>query len=222
MIYIFIIIDLILFWFFGIIVGSIGIAITILYVYLFATGIFGRIEFFKSTFFEGIAFLKDYNCPYSKLGQAFNEALQIINEMKLKEKGKEYSIIGIYYDKPGKSDTMRCSIGIYQKNSISQEKPQKELEELCISKGYNYCELPNQSSLFCSWKYSNKLSMFYGIYKFNKELKENLNNPEFKKNFKLNDKGFNYVIEVYENDSNIKFYVPLIDEEKFFFYKKDK
>ena len=93
-------VDFLIFKYIGVIFGVIGLLIIIFRV-LKMFGFFRNPSFFKGSFCEGIAFLKDYQGPYYKNRKAFEDALNLIKTFKLNEPkdGKEkYVIIGIYYD----------------------------------------------------------------------------------------------------------------------------
>ena len=64
--------------------------------------------------------------------------------------------------------------------------------------------------------------MLTGIQKFNSTLKKNLNNPDFKRTYRIKDGDCKIVVELYETDTNIAFYIPLMNVDKFKLYKKDK
>ena len=211
--------DLFLFKFFGFWIGLIGMVIVVFRV-LSILGITRYPSFYKANFADGVAFLKDYQGPLSKNKTAFQEALNLIKSFNL----KDYVIIGIYFDKPGEveKEKMRYSIGIFKKNKGFPEKPSKELERYCNSKNYNYVELPEASSLFSSWEYSNFFSMMIGIEKFNSSLKKNLQDDDFKRTYRIKDGSCKVIIELYETDSMIHFYIPLLNADKFLVYKKDK
>ena len=209
------VVDILIFRYIGVIFGIIGLLIIVLRV-LKMFGFFRSPSFFKGAFCEGIAFLKDYQGPFYKNRNAFKEALNLINTFKLNEakEGKDkFSIIGIYYDKPGEVEDskLRYSVGIYQKNKGFPEKPSRELEAFCNSNGYYYAELPNTSALYSSWEYTNSIAMLTGITKFNYSLKQNLKNPDFKRTYRIKDGDCKVVIELYETDSSIAFYIPLMN-----------
>ena len=219
-------VDILIFRYIGVTFGVIGLLI-ISYRVLKLFGFFRNPSFFKGSFCEGIAFLKDYQGPYFKNRKAFEDALNLIKTFKLNEPkdGKEkYVVIGIYYDKPGEVEEskLRYSVGIYQKNKGFPEKPPRELETFCNSNDYYYAELPNASSLYSSWEYSNVFAMITGITKFNSGLKKNLNNPDFKRTYRIKDSDCKIIVELYETDSTIAFYAPLLNVDKFKLYKKDK
>ena len=132
------------FWF-----GMIGLPI-IIYKILNIFGITRRLTIFRGPFFKGTVFIKDYQGPFSKSKEAFQEASNLIRTFKL----KDYILIGIYYDKPGdvEESKLRYSIGIYRKNL---DKPTDELESYCKSKGFYFAELPDTTSLYTTWEYFN-------------------------------------------------------------------
>ena len=219
-------VDFLVFKYIGVLFGVI-VLLFIVYKVLKMFGFFRNPSFFRGSFCEGIAFLKDYQGPYYKNRKAFEDASNLIKTFKLNEPGEgkeKYAIIGIYYDKPGEVEDskLRYSVGIYQKNKGFPEKPPRELEAYCNSNGYYYEELPNASSLYSSWEYSNFFAMITGITKFNSSLKNNLNSPDFKRIYRLKDNDCKIIVELYENDSTIAFYAPVLNVDKFKLYKKDK
>ena len=64
--------------------------------------------------------------------------------------------------------------------------------------------------------------MKIGINKFYNELKKNLSDSVFKRTYKINENNSKIIIELYENNSMISFYLPLFNVDKFHVYKKDK
>ena len=64
--------------------------------------------------------------------------------------------------------------------------------------------------------------MMLGISKFNFGLKQKLNDPDFKKTFRIKDTDCKIIVELYDNNSSIKFFAPLTNVEQFQLYKKDK
>jgi hypothetical protein len=224
---IFILVDYFLFKTFGFLFGMIGVGITVARI-LYILGFFRKPSIFRGAICDGIAFLKDYQGPIYKNGAAFEEALKIIKTFKLdqvKEGEEKYCVIGVYYDKPGEVEEskLRYSIGIYQKNKGFPSKPPEELQRYCESNNYNYTEIPNTTALYSHWQYSTYFTMMNGIKKFNVELKKCLNDASFRKTYRLKpETKCNIILELYETDSNIAFYTPILNEEKFRFYKKDK
>ena len=209
-------IDVLLFYKFGFLAGIIGLPI-IIWRILLIFGITKKITFFKGPFIKGTVFLKDYQGSYYKSKPAFEEANNIIKSFNL----QNYSIIGVYYDKPGETDEskLRYSIGIYKKNL---DKPDSSLESYCNSKDYYYAELPDSNCLYSSWDYSNLFAMMLGISKFNFGLKQKLKDADFKKTFRIKDTDCKIIVELYDNNSSIKFFAPLTNVEQFQLYKKDK
>ena len=209
-------IDILLFYKFGFWPGIIGLPF-IIWKILDIFGITRKITFSRGTFTTGMVFLKDYQGPYFKNKEAFAEAANLIKSFKL----KDYIIIGIYYDKPGEVDEskLRYSIGIYKKKI---DKPDTSLERFCNSKDFYYAELPEAASIYSSWDYSNSFTMMMGISKFKYGLEQKLQDPDFKKTFKLKDTDCKIIIELYETNSSIQFYAPFSKVDKFKLYKKDK
>ena len=203
--------------------GMFGLVI-IIYQILRILGYFRSPEISKASFCEGIAFLKDYQGTYSNSGTAFQEVSNIIKTFKLDEGKVKYVPIGIYYDKPGVTEEskLRYSIGIYQRNLGFAENPPKELESYCKNKGYYFAELPNASSMYASWEYVNIFALIKGIRKFFIGLESKLNDESFLRTYRIK-KGTKCetVVEVYEYESKIAFYAPLLNVEKFNFYKLD-
>ncbi len=133
--------------------------------------------------------------------------------------------MGIYYDKPGEvqDSKLRYSIGIFKKNKEGEkDDPPERLEMYCNTNNYYLADLPNTKSLTSEWNYSNAFTMMIGITKFNMELKKELKNEEFKKLYGMKDGDGKIVVELYETDSNIKFFIPLENINSFSLYKKDK
>ena len=209
-------IDILLFYKFGFWPGIIGLPF-IIWKILDIFGITRKITFSRGTFTTGMVFLKDYQGPYFKNKEAFAEAANLIKSFKL----KDYIIIGIYYDRPGEVDEskLRYSIGIYKKNL---DKPDSSLESYCNSKDYYYAELPDSNCLYSSWDYSNLFAMMLGISKFNFGLKQKLKDADFKKTFRIKDTDCKIIVELYDNNSSIRFFAPLTNVEQFQLYKKDK
>ena len=218
--------DFILFHFLGTIVGIIGLTLTIIY----ALNVFGFLRspsMFRGSFVEGTAFLKDYQGSYSNNRAAFEEAEKIIKTFKLnEEKDKyKYGLIGIFYDRPGEVEEskLRCSIGIYKRNQGFPEKPPRELESYCTENNYYYAELPTATSLYGEWKYPTFFTLTMGIKKFYAKLKESIKDTSFLRNYRLNSNmKFDIIIQLYESDSKVSFYVPYFNVDKFRLFKGDK
>ena len=195
---------------------------------LYILGFLRSPTIFRGSFVEGIVFLKDYQGSYNKNMAAFEEAAKIIKTFKLdqEEKGKQkFGLIGIYYDRPGEVEEskLRCSIGIYQRNIGFPEKPSRELESYCNENNYYYAELPSASSIYGEWKYPTFFTLTLGIKKFFSKLKKSINDASFLKSYRLNSNmKFDIIIEVYESDSKVSFYVPYFNVDKFRLYKSDK
>ena len=73
------------------------------------------------------------------------------------------------------------------------------------------------------WDYFNHYTMMIGVHKFYKLLDLKIRDDNFKKTFNIDENKTKISIEVYENfNSNISFYVPLINTENFMVFKKNK
>ena len=151
--------------------------------------------------------------------EAYKEALNLITTFKL----KEFLLIGIFYDKPGEvpEDKLRSSIGIFRRNVGFPDPVPKEFEEYCKNNDYYSAELPMTSCLYSSWDYSNFFTMMVGISKFGKILKQSLEDVLFKKTFKIKENP-KIIIELYVSESKMEFWVPTVNENKFFIYKKEE
>ena len=198
-------------------VVPLGIAI---YKTLSILGIIRKCGFYRGSFVEGVAFTKDYIGSYSNNKAAFEEAARLIRNFKL----KDYIIIAIYFDEPGKDDkNMKYSVGVYRKNVGFPEKPPEEFERYCNENGYNMTELPNATSLYSSWEYHSFYTLMIGIQKFYATLKNNLNDDNFKRAYKIRDATqIKTFIELYESKTLVSFHVPLLFADKFNVFKKDK
>ena len=194
-----------------------GIAI---YKTLSILGLIRKCGFFRGSFVEGVVFTKDYIGPYSNNQIAFQEALRLIRNFKL----KDYVIIAIYYDLPENDDkNLKYSVGVYRKNVGFPEKPPAEFERYCNENGYNQTELPNATSLYSSWEFHSFYTLKIGIKKFYDSLKQNLNDDNFKRAYKIRDASLlKTCIELYESESLVSFHVPLLFADKFNVFKKDK
>ena len=186
--------------------------------------IFGKTRtptLFLGSFQQGLSYTKDYFGSYTQHQGAFEEARKLIKKYNL----KDFVLIALYYDKPGSMDDnkLRSSIGIYKRSRWSPEKMSEEFEKYCEQNGYNKSELSDTSSLCCIWDYFNYNTMMIGIQKFYKLLDLKIRDDNFKKTFNIDENKTKISIEVYENiDSNIIFYVPLINTENFMVFKKNK
>lgn len=208
---------------FGLYYGLFGLVI-IIYQILRILGFFRHPQISKASFCEGISFLKDYQGSYKNCGAGIEEALKIIKTFKLDEIKVKYVVIGIFYDNPEtvEESKLRYSIGIYQRNLGFAENPPRELESYCKDNNYYFAELPNANSIYGSWEYSNSFALMKGIDKFYSGLKTKLNDDSFLKTYRVK-KGTKCetIVEVYEFDSKIAFYAPLLNVDKFNLYKKD-
>ena len=210
--------DIIIFKFIGFYPGLIFLGI-LAYMFLKKLGFIRKPGIFRGNFPEGIVFLKDYQGSYGQSFIAHKEASNIIQTFKL----KDYSVIGLYYDKQGEVEDskLRYSYGIYKMNKGFPEKPDGDLENYCKSNNYFYHEVPNSSSLYSFWEYSNPFTMLLGIRKFIALIKQSLNDPDFKRTFKIQDTNLKVRIFVFSNESKLNFYIPIIGADKFLLYKKD-
>ena len=216
-----ILVDIFLFKFVGFWAGLIGLGIIIYRILPILNISREKILIKSGSFNSGMAFLKDYQGPFYKNKVAFQEAANLIRTFEL----KDWIIMGIYYDKPGEvqDSKLRYSIGIFKKNKEGEkDDPPERLEMYCNTNNYYLADLPNTKSLTSEWNYSNAFTMMIGITKFNMELKKELKNEEFKKLYGMKDGDGKIVVELYETDSNIKFFIPLENINSFSLYKKDK
>lgn len=216
-----ILVDIFLFKFVGFWAGLIGLGIIIYRILPILNISREKILIQSGSFNSGMAFLKDYQGPFYKNKVAFQEAANLIRTFEL----KDWIIMGIYYDKPGEvqDSKLRYSIGIFKKNKEGEkDDPPERLEMYCNTNNYYLADLPNTKSLTSEWNYSNAFTMMIGITKFNMELKKELKNEEFKKLYGMKDGDGKIVVELYETDSNIKFFIPLENINSFSLYKKDK
>ena len=214
----YLIISLLAFKLGGFWIGLIALCIVI-YKVLDMFGIIRNIIIYKGSFGDGIVFTKDYYGSYNNLQQAFNEAKKLISTYQL----KDFSIIGIYYDKADSPDQnkLRSSIGIYKQNRGFPDKVPEEFERYCQNNEYNKNELPNTSSLYASWDYFNTFTLINGIKKFKSVLYSKLKDPSFKRLFKVDENKVKVIVEVYK-EKEVNFYVPLLNVDKFMLFKKDK
>jgi hypothetical protein len=201
------------FWF-----GILATAIVI-YRILNIIGILKSPSLYRGPFYEGVAFTKDYTGSYSQKEDAFKDAYNLINLFKL----EDFVPIGIYFDSPGKVEEskLRCSIGIYKKNVGFPEKLPEEFERYCEQNGYNKSELPNATSIYCSWDYFNLFNLKLGIKKFHDAMKESLQSYSFKRSFNINESKLKATIHLLGKDC-IEFFVPILNGDKFVVFKKDK
>ena len=209
-------VDIYIFLYVGRTWGFIGLGI-ILYRILHTLGILRSPKLFRGAFSEGVVYLKDYQGPYNN-PEPYKEALYLISAYKL----QNFFLIGIFYDKPGEvpDDKLRCSIGIYRKNTGFADPVSKEFESYCETNNYYSAELPMAFCLYSSWDYSNSFSMMIGIKKFYDVLKRNLEDALFKKTYRI-QKNPKIVVELYSSESKLEFWVPTVDEDKFFVYRKE-
>lgn len=182
-------------------------------------GITNKRNFFRILFVEGVAFTKDYIGSYNEINDYFLKLKKIISTFNL----KDFYIISIFYDIPYnyENPNIRCSMGLYKKNlGQNQELLPKEFEKYCFENGFNKNELPGAISLYNSWEYCNEFTMKLGIQNFYKTLIENINDKNFLKALNIKDKlNINQIIELYESDKLVSFYVPLEFTDKFLIFK---
>ena len=209
-------VDIYIFIHFGKLYGLLGLG-GIIFRFLHIFGFTRSPQIYKGTFNEGVAYLKDYQGSY-KNPEAYKEALNLINTYKL----KDFKGIGIFYDKPGEvpEEKLRSSIGIYRKNQDSPEPVPKEFESYCQTNNYYSAELPKNSCIYSTWDYSNVFIMIIGIMKFYALITKNLEDALFRKMHKIKENP-KLCIELYESESKMEFYIPIANEDKFFFYKKE-
>ena len=214
----YLIINLLAFKLGGFWLGLIALCIVI-YKLLDMFGIIRNIIFYRGSFGDGIVFTKDYYGSYNNLQQAFNEAKKLISTYQL----KDFSIIGIYYDKADSPDQnkLRSSIGIYKQNRGFPDKVPEEFERYCQNNEYNKNELPNSNSIYASWDYFNTFTLINGIKKFKSVLYSKLKDPSFKRLFKVDENKVKVIVEVYK-EKEVNFYVPLLNVDKFMLFQKDK
>ena len=213
---IFIAIDIYIFKSFGKIYGFLGLGI-IIYRFLNTIGFLRSPKIYRGAFNEGVVYLKDYLGNYYN-PEAFKEVLNLIKTYDL----KDFSVIGIYYDRPNKfSDAQyRSSIGIYRKNSGFPEPVPKEFEDYCKANNYYSAEFPTTSSVYSSWEYSNYFTMLIGIRKFYSIINKGMEDASFRKMYRITEKS-KISIELYSTESKVEFFIPTVDEEKFNVYKKE-
>ena len=208
--------DICFFIYLGKIYGIICLTI-ISFRFLYSIGIIRSPKISKKIFIEGVAYLKDYQGPYNN-PLPYKEALSLIETFNL----KDFVIIALFYDIPGEvpEDKLRASIGIYKQKVLFSDPVPKEFEEYCKNNDYYSAELPMTSCLYSSWDYSNFFTMMVGISKFGKILKQSLEDVLFKKTFKIKENP-KIIIELYVSESKMEFWVPTVNENKFFIYKKE-
>jgi hypothetical protein len=213
---IFLCIDIYIFLHFGKLFGFVGLGI-IIYRALNILGILRSPQIFRGAFNEGVAYLKDYQGSFHN-PEAYKEALYLIKTYKL----KDFVVIGIFYDKPGEvpENKLRSSIGIYKKNVGFADPVPKEFESYCQTNNYYYSEFPNTTCLYSSWEYSNFFTMMLGITKFYSIMKKNLEDAVFRKMYKIKENP-KVTIELYTSESKMEFHIPIVNEDKFFVYKKE-
>ena len=203
---------------FGKLYGFIGLGI-IIYRFLNTFGITRSPTIYKATFKECTAYLKDYQGSYRN-PNSYKEALDLLKTLNL----EKFGVIGIFYDKPGEvtEDKLRCSIGVYKLNKGFADPPSKELEKYCKDNNYYMTELPTASSIYSDWDFSNSFTMMMGIMKFYKKLDNNLSDPMFRQTYRLSKEFKPKIsIEIFKSESKMEFYVPYVDVDKFFVYKKE-
>ena len=189
------------------------------YKILHTLGIIRNPEFFRGSFAEGVAYVKDYVGEDNR--EAFIEASRLIRNFNL----KDFIIIAIYYDKikTVENGKQRSSIGIFKRIKTFPEKMPEEFERYCAENGFNQFELPGAASIYSQWFYYSSYILMVGVQKFYSSLKKQLYNETFKRNQKIRDPDLITIsIELYEFEQKISFYVPVLFREKFMLYQKDK
>ena len=214
---IYITLDIVVFIYFGKLYGFLGIGL-ILYFFFDIISFFKTLQICNMNFNEGIAYLKDYQGSFHN-PQAFKDSLYLIKNYKL----KDFVIIGIYYDKPDEvpQEKRRYSIGIFKKNSGSNESVSKEFEIYCKQNNFYSVKLPKTSSIYSSWRYSNFFTLMVGIAKFYNTVNKNFLNDNFKRMYKINENP-KICVELYVTESKMEFYMPIENSEKFFVYRKEE
>ena len=203
----------------GLWISIISLGLTI-YKILSYFGITRSPKILLGSFEGGISFTKDYYGPYTKHKEAFYEASKLIKAYNL----QNYIIIALYYDSPGSvdEDNLRSSIGIYAKKGFYNKK-YEEFEDYCRDNGFNKNELPDSVSLYSKWNYFNFFSMIIGVQKFYKIMFTNLENGKYKKEYNIDKSKVKNMIEVYEDlGTQMTFYVPIENNDKFMIFKKNK
>ncbi len=209
------IVDIYIFWNFGKLFGFLGLGV-ILYRLLNTLGLIRSPQIYRGAFSEGIVYLKDYQGSYRN-PEPYKEVSNLIKNFKL----KDFVIIGIYYDKPDEveQNKLRYSIGIFKKKGSNKGKINKDFENYCNKNNFYHVEFPDTASICSSWKYSNFFSMMVGIAKFNQLIKKNLDDETFRNMHKITEKP-KIVIELYVNESDMEFYIPTANVDKFLVYRK--
>jgi hypothetical protein len=200
----------------------IGLGITV-YKVLNSFGFIRSINISKLSFTGGIIYYKEYTGSYKKIGENFKDIAEIIKKFKL----SDYCIIAIYYDDAEKTEEnkQKAIYGLYKKINVKNFKPNDDLEEYLKEHKYIKGELSNTNSLYASWEYVNIFSMLLGIKKFYQTLHKNLKDEHFKKLYRIKEDQFKLCIELYDSDTSMSFFIPLINHEQFMLHKdlkKDK
>ena len=210
------IVDIYIFWNFGKLFGFLGLGV-ILYRLLNTLGLIRSPQIYRGAFSEGIVYLKDYQGSYRN-PEPYKEVSNLIKNFKL----KDFQIIGIFYDKPGDvpEEKLRSSIGIYRKNQGFPDPVSKELESYFQTNNYFNSELPMTSCIYSSWEFSNPFTMIIGISKFYSIMNKNLEDAVFRKMYKIKENP-KVTVELYQSESKIEFFIPIVNEDKFFVYKKE-
>jgi hypothetical protein len=195
----------------------IGLSIIFL-KYIWDTGLFQGIKFYKGVFKNSEIFYTEYVGEYYQISKEFVKLNLIISKFNLNK--QYYSTFGIYYDDPKKVDSKKCRalIGII-KETDSTMRPSalakdEDLTDYLITNSFKRAILPDSESLVATFPYINTMSMMIGIKKFYSSLDSGLNSEEFKKMYNIDRKKFKFSVEIYR-DQEIFFYIPLKNHDKF-------
>lgn len=221
-IFIFILLDMILFKFTGF-WGGLLILEIIIYKLFKVFGLYHKQNFLRGSFLGGVSYTKNYiGIDHNDKNQlAFIEAENIIKNFN----SKDFCLIVLYYDIPFNCDEKKLhySVGVFKKNTGNLENEKsKEIENYCVKNGYDKKELPSVISLYSNWEYCDNYTMKLGIKKHYNTLQKNLNDENFKKAFNIkNNTDIKVFIELYKPDTYINFHVPLEYTEKFLMFKRE-
>lgn len=190
-----------------------------IYKLLHTLGIIRNPEFFRGSFTDGTAYLKDYVGSDNR--EAFIEASRLIRNFNL----KDYKILAIHYDliKPVENGKQRSSIGIFKRDLGFPDKMPDEFERYCKENGYNQFGLPMSACIYSHWVYYSSYTLMLGIQRFYALLRSQINDETFKRNHKIRDSNLiTSCVELYESENRVCFYVPVLNRERFLVYQKDK
>ena len=194
----------------------IGLGITI-YKVLNALGFIRSINISKLSFTGGIIYYKEYTGSYKTIGKNFGDIAEIIKRFKL----SDYCVIAIYYDDPEKTEEnkQKAVYGLYKKINVKNFKPNEDLENYLKEQKFVKGELANTNSLYANWEYVNIPSMMLGIKKFYETLHKSLKDDHFKKLYRIKEDQFKLCVELYDSDTSMSFFVPLINHNQFMLHK---